>query len=46
LGFADAFVFDPELRNYRKVPLGSHAPTELWFYISATGRVEYDRSEA
>ena len=29
LGFADAFVFDPELRNYRKVPLGSHPPTEL-----------------
>jgi len=43
LGLVDTFVFDPALGNYRKANSGSASASEVWFYISAVGRSEYER---
>ena len=42
-GFIDAFVPDPVLGTYRKVPVDSGLVGELWFRINSVGRTEYER---
>ncbi|MFO1303888.1 MAG: hypothetical protein U1F54_09165 [Burkholderiales bacterium] len=42
-GLVDALVYDPNARRYRRVDLAEHSASELWFFISAHGRAEYER---
>jgi hypothetical protein len=42
-GLVDAFVFDPSLRNYRKVGADANSISDLWFLINSAGRAEYER---
>ena len=42
-GLVDAFVFDPSLRNYRKVVANANSVGDLWFLINSAGHAEYDR---
>lgn len=42
-GYADAFMYSPELRRYEVTRFSTRRLSGLWFYLSASGKRFLDR---